>query len=391
MTIDGIQTSAPLAVKNATVALLTNFLPPYRIPLFEALERELGALRIFLSTRMEPNRPWPVQWRQLKVTLQRTFSFRQTWRHPNGFSEPLYVQIPYDTLWALAAIRPQVVVSGELGLRTILAAAYRWLAPHSRLIVWATLSEYSEQGRGRLREWLRRWILRSVDAVLVNGESGARYIRHFGVPDERIFRVPYTTNSEPFSAVPMDRAERSHPRLLYVGQLVERKGLQHLFEVLGHWGAAHPDAELELWLVGDGPQRPELEASRLPSNITCQFLGNIAYDELPGVYAQADLFVLPTLADEWGLVVNEAMASGLPVLGSRYAQAVEELVVEGENGWIFRPDDADDMRAAMERALATPGDRLEAMRSAARSRVESLTPELVAAKMVAAIRYVLER
>ena len=61
------------------------------------------------------------------------------------------------------------------------------------------------------------------------------------------------------------------------------------------------------------------------------------HERMAEVYAKASLFAFPTLADEWGVVVNEAMAAGLPVLGSIYSQAVEELVEDGVSGWVFRP------------------------------------------------------
>ena len=103
-------------------------------------------------------------------------------------------------------------------------------------------------------------------------------------------------------------------------------------------------------------------------------------------YARASILALPTLSDEWGLVVNEAMAAGMPVLGSVYSQAVEDLCVEGQNGWRFRPDAPGEIDAAIERALATPPDELEAMRNRARETVEHLTPEYVADRFVDAIR-----
>ncbi len=75
-------------------------------------------------------------------------------------------------------------------------------------------------------------------------------------------------------------------------------------------------------------------------NVKLEFLGVFQYDDLPEIYGSAEVFVLPTLADTWAVVVNEALLAGLPVLGSIYAQAVEELIQEGGTGWNFRPDNA---------------------------------------------------
>ncbi len=140
--------------------------------------------------------------------------------------------------------------------------------------------------------------------------------------------------------------------------------------------------------MGDGPLRSTLEGLSIPGNLSLRFFGNVAYDQLANIYQQAGIFVFPTLADEWGLVTNEAMAAGLPVLGSLYSQSVEELVTEGETGWTFRPDRDAEMDAAIERVLTTPLDVLEQMRSAGRNAARNLTPEFVADGIVKAINYV---
>lgn len=370
------------------VVLLTNFIPPYRLPLYEAVAERVTDFEVLISTPMEPNRSWTPSWKGLNVTVQRNITLQRTWRHPHGFSEPLYVHIPYDTLWLLRKAQPYVIISGEMGLRTLQALAYHKFNPKSKLILWATVSEYSEQGRGWLRERLRRWLLPQTDAIVVNGKSGARYVRQFGIAEEKIFFAPYTTDISPFVSIPLVRDPHLAYRLLYVGQLVPRKGLEPFLSVLARWAETHPERSLEFWLVGDGPLRANLERQVLPGNLSLRFLGNVPYAKLPEIYAQAGIKVFPTLADEWGLVANEAMAAGLPVLGSLYSQSVEELVVEGVTGWTFRPDDAEEMHAALERSLSTPIEVLAEMRREARNAISHLTPDFVADRLLEAIRYV---
>lgn len=365
----------PLPVR---VALLTNFVQPYRLPLYRALAARVEALRVFISTPMEANRRWIPDWQGLDVALQKTVTLTRPWKHPHGFSEDVYVHLPYDTVAQLWRYRPDVVISFEVGVRTLLALAYRWLRPSSRLILWAAVSEHSEQGRGQFREWLRRMVIPRVDAVLVNGQSGARYIHRFGVAEERIFFAPYTTNNDPFLAVPLERDREAAHRLLYVGQLVERKGILPFLSVLEAWAEANPERKVEFWLLGDGPLRLRLEDRRWPRNVAIQFLGAVQYDRLPEVYAQAGILVFPTLADEWGVVTNEGMAAGLLVLGSLYSQAVEELVEDGETGWTFHPDRFAEVYAALERTLSLPETRMLQMRSAAREAVRNLGSEAIA-------------
>jgi hypothetical protein len=143
--------------------------------------------------------------------------------------------------------------------------------------------------------------------------------------------------------------------------------------------------------VGSGEQRDELERTELPSNLQIDFKGSLGFEQLPSQYHDAELYVYPTLADEWGLVVNEAMIAGLPVLGSRFSQAVEELVVDGVNGWIFTPTDEQDTYNAIERALQTDPETLEAMSERAVSTVAALTQSAMAKRMSETILQVFGR
>jgi glycosyltransferase involved in cell wall biosynthesis len=99
--------------------------------------------------------------------------------------------------------------------------------------------------------------------------------------------------------------------------------------------------------------------------------------------------VFPTLSDEWGLVVNEAMASGLPVLGSKYSQAVEDLVEDGRTGWTFAPDNVAEVDSGIRRALQETEATIRAMGQLAREAVACVSPACGANAMLAAIAHVL--
>jgi glycosyltransferase involved in cell wall biosynthesis len=368
------------------VALLTTEIPPYRHALFRALEERIRDFRVFVSSPAALHRP-PPGW-DVDVTFQHTLLLNHVWRHPTGFREPAPVAVPYDTLWQLQRYRPDVVISGEMGLRTVQALAYRRLRPGSRLVMWATASEENERGRGRWRESLRKWLVPRVDAVIVNGKNGAGYVRRCGAPAERVVPIPQTTHVRQFAEVSLERSPAQAKRLLYVGQLIDRKGLLPFLETLCTWASAHPRERVEFWLAGAGELRPRIDAQVGPPNLELRCLGQIGYNDLPATYAQAGIFAFPTLADEWALVVNEALAAGLPVLGSLYSQAVDELTVDGVTGWHFRPDHPEEMLAGLDRALSTPEEQLQQMRVAGRERLLRLTPEYVADRMVDVVRHV---
>ena len=374
--------------KDFKVSLFTNIIPPYYLPVLESLRDLLVDLRVFVSTPMEPDRDWKPNWGNLPVSVQKCWTFSAIKRFEQGFSYKIWRHFPYDTLPLLVRHRPHMVISIQLGFRTLQAALYRVLFPKTRLIIWLGLSEHTEKGLPRWRVLQRKALLRLADAVLVNGASGTKYLLSLGVPREKVFPLPYCADVAPHLGLPLKREASLARRLLYVGHLIELKGLAPFLKVLSRWLQEHPNETCEFWIVGQGPLREELEAFRVPAQLQLRFLGSIAYEKLPEIYAQGGILVFPTLADEWGVVVNEAMAAGLPVLGSLYSQAVEELVKEGINGWTFRPDLPEEMYKALDRAMTASEDQLDDMRRAGRKRIRSLSPEYGAECYFAAIEYV---
>lgn len=180
-------------------------------------------------------------------------------------------------------------------------------------------------------------------------------------------------------------------RLLYVGRLVEGKGLQVFLRALVRWAETHPGQSCEMWFVGDGPMRKYLEQFAVPPSVNLRFFGNVPQHHLFQFYAQAGIFVFPTLSDTWGLVVNEAMAAGLPVLGSLYSQAVEDLVQWGVTGWTFFPDRPDNLQNALDCALSAPMPVLARMQEAARQDIYHLTPKYSASRFLEAIQIALDQ
>lgn len=354
------------------LALLVNFVAPYRIKLLEELATQVGELKVFVSTKMESNRPWTFQAGMLDITLQRTWTFTANHRRSSGITQRLFIHIPYDTLILLIRYKPQVVISGEMGMRSLQAALYRWLRPRSRLLIWATLSEHTEKEWGIVRRTLRRLIVQSADVVLVNGQSGARYIEQL-VSSKRITVVNQPIAVEPFLKWPVQRHGAQSRHLLFSGRLIAQKGVFELQDTVARCAATLPNQIFEITWAGDGEERPGLEATKMPANVRQTFTGHLDYEALGQLYSCCGALVLPTMFDEWGLVVNEALTSGLPVVGSIYSQAVTELVEDGVTGWHFDPKVAGSLQSALVRFFEEPEDRLAVMRLRARDRAMQVT------------------
>ena len=328
--------------------------------------------------------------RGVREIALKTVVVRREPAHPDGFSQRYDIHVSYDVIGKLLSLRPAVMLASELGARTLQAMIYRLLFRSSRIIIHADLSEDTEKLFGRARSVLRRFLLARADLVVVNGQSGARYVQGLGVRPDRIVAIPYATDTEFLAATPRAVPKGPARALLTVGQLIERKGVLPLVAGLVRWCERHPADRIEFTLIGDGPLRESISNASRPANLTVTTRGAVAYAELPDHYRSADLMILPTLSDTWGLVVNEAMAMGLPVLGSIRSQAVTELIEDGVTGWWFDPASPTDMDRALDRALQASGDTLARMAERAAARARQLPPEAVAGRFESAIRRVLQ-
>jgi glycosyltransferase involved in cell wall biosynthesis len=370
------------------VYLLTNSVAFDTHPLLRCLHNELNELLIFVGTATERGRDWTAEWGDLPVRVQKCWTYTGL-RHFGALAKELYQrQIPYDTIPLLLRERPDVVISTDLGFRTMQAALYRKLFANSRLIIWSGLSQHTEQNLPWWRTYQRKMLYRAADAASANGFSAKAYLLGLDVPGRKIFTLPYCFDLTSYLNLPLTREPDAVRRFLFVGGLIERKGLIPFLVVLSRWFQQHNDEKGELWIAGDGPLRRQVEEFPVPPRLRVTFLGNIAHENLPAIYAQAGILVFPTLADEWGLVVNEALSAGLPILGSLYSQAVEELVREGETGWTFHPDRPSQVEHAVEQAMLTPSPQLAAMRGNCRQAVTHLTPSCGANQLLRAIHFV---
>jgi glycosyltransferase involved in cell wall biosynthesis len=358
---------------------------PYDVRVFEHLQKEQKDLRLFVSKERLPIRDWKPGWGDLRVTVQKCWSYWAKWSHGQRFAERVWRHFPYDTLWILVRDRPDVVITQQLGFRTLQAVVYRVLFRRTRLIIWLGISDHTEKGTPGWREKLRKAMLRWADVVSANGAGARRYLKKLGVPADKVFTMPYGTVIDPLVSVPLEREPEVARRLLFVGQLIERKGLAPFLQVMSEWLRRNPEDKCEFWIAGRGPLREALEEFPRPASLVLRFAGSVQSDELSQIYRQGGIFVFPTLADEWGLPVSEAMVAGLPVLGSIYAQAVEELVEDGVTGWTFRTDEAEEMYRALDRAMTVPFGRLAGMRRMARERARRMSPEFGAKCLLGAI------
>ena len=372
------------AAGSLRVALLTNSLSPHSLPLWECLSSYVAHFRVFVSADYDRQHKFPKARTHLDVRLQRSFNRLRfyKWWYGSLYSDDFH--LPYDTFQQLRAYAPNLIVSAQLGPRTALSVLYRLTHPGVKLILWATLSERSERSRGMVRRQLRRWILRNTDGAFVNGSSGEAYLRTLGYRGP-VSTIPYSIDDRPFrNDVYNPAPERI--RLLFTGRLVPQKGLRAFCAELDRWCGDHPARIVSLRFVGEGREDAYLRGLQTHTNLSIEVLPKVPQAALSEYFRQADIYAFPTLSDEWGVSVNEAMIAGLPVLGSIHGQSTLELVEDDITGWSFDLLSRESTYAAIDRALSAPVAQLHAMSHAAKQRIATLAPARLAERAFALIQ-----
>jgi len=252
----------------------------------------------------------------------------------------------------------------------------RWaIRSHTPYLLWGDSNSLQLDGRGlrsRLKQAWLEYFCRHAAGVLTIGTLNQDFWRYYGVEPQRFFYAPLAVDNEYFASRaaglrPRKQAERESlglppgRLLLYAGRLVPNKNLEALLRVLAaRRGSA--SAPLALALVGDGPERDRLAAIvrdlRLDAVYPFPFQSQEA---LARFYAVADALILPSRSEPWGLVVNEAMAAGLPVLLSRSTGCRPDLLQEGVNGFSFDERDPDSIRACLDHFAALSNGEVERM------------------------------
>ncbi|MGE5112431.1 MAG: glycosyltransferase family 4 protein [Acidobacteriaceae bacterium] len=233
--------------------------------------------------------------------------------------------------------------------------------------------------RRSIKDWVYPFWMKWITVAIPGGRRQAEYFRRYGVPDDRIVISHMTVDTEAIremKSVGSEEFRRANgvPSnmvvFLFVGRLLVLKGIDTLLAAFEK--AAAEDHGIGLVIVGDGPERAKVEEARarLPRNIWA--VGRQNYSRVISWMRSSDVFVLPSRNENWGLVVNEAMVCGLPVVISDVCGCVEDLVFEGQNGHIFPVNDVEKLTETM-LSIARCGEARCAMGRASATIIEPWT------------------
>ena len=337
-------------MEKCRVAIIHNIIAPYRIPVFEKLAKNPSIdLKVFYCAETHSDRNWEVNacetydYTILLGTCIQVGSFKY---HVNP-----------SIVWELLRGNYDVVILGGCcDFTTQLAFIFSKLMKIP-LILWSEGITSAQSRIGKLASPFTNHIVASVDAVVVPGELSRQYHITCGAMPERVFIAPSIVDNEFYieqynqlkpkkDQLKKDRGIAHNKVILYMGQLIERKGIQYLISAYKSFKQDYNDACLVI--VGDGPLKDNLQRACIEQNIEdVIFTGWVTEKEKVVYYSIADVFVLPTLEDVWGLVVNEAMCCGLPIITTNAAGCSIDLIENGYNGYIVDSGDTEQLYHAL--------------------------------------------
>jgi 1,2-diacylglycerol 3-alpha-glucosyltransferase len=353
-------------MEERVAVIWTNF-GPYHIARIEALRAFFDVRAIELASDERLYRWWRAEPDASSYTLT-----QGAWEDQGRFAVA-------GKLWRLMDdLRPTVILSpGYATLPALCAAA--WGRIHGAKTIVMSESNYGDHPRGILPELFKRSLVTLLfHGGVVGGMRAASYLRRLGIPEDKIAGSYDVVDNDYFvSEAERCRAEASGrpPYFLFVGRLAAEKNIPTLLQAHARYLAS--GGEWELVVVGDGPLRQQLQkqAKAEVQSGKVIFAGHKVIRELPDFYAFAGCLVLPSIREPWGLVVNEAMASGLPVIVSSRCGCSDDLVEDGLNGFIVDPHSASGLAAALERVSKLPRAEWRLMAARSQAIVRRYSPE----------------
>ena len=239
-----------------------------------------------------------------------------------------------------------------------------------------------------IKDCVKRFFIKDATAYMAGGENAKKYFVHYRADPQRIvvhnFSSMYKKEIKNAADICMDKkltkASLNLPDkkiVLAVGQFIERKG----FDVLIRAWADVRREDAYLLIIGGGEMECGYKELLKSKNITnAQILGFRSPEELKIYYYVSDLFVLPTREDIWGLVINEAMAFGLPVITTTSCGAGLELIEDDKNGKLFPVDDIKSLTEALKKFLECNPDQLDDIARMNKEKISHYSLEYMAQK-----------
>ncbi len=326
------------------IAMLNNIPSPYSVDLFRCLQNQYPDTEFYFifTSGSEDNRNWNTDFSDLRhayvlkskvIRLKTVFDQR-------------YVHLPANIRETLDRIDPDAVIAKEYNPSALQSLS--WCRKHKKKYIHVTEGTLnSEKKLNPIQKLSRKRIISGADYLIGASTRSKEKLLAWGADEDKT-DICYLT----FDFSRMGQIERRPVKgsLLYVGSMAERKGIDLLIRAL-----PYVKSDFVLNIVGNGTAEQENALKRMADELNVsqkiRWCGYLEGEELYQKYAEAEVFVLPTREDCFGMVLLEAMVMGLPIVSSKYADGAYDIVKEGINGYLADPEKPEEFAGALDRVI----------------------------------------
>lgn len=362
-------------------AILCHTLGPYHRARYTALSRIRNDFIVIEFASEQNSHSWKSERRDLP--------FRRILLHDGSREDLSAGTYTKRVINILDNIQPTSVLSLSYN-EPYMRAATIWARKHEAISIMISETWQGDKRRYIFFEALKSiWCRWAYDGAFVSGIRTAQYYQQLGIPEQKIWMRCDVVDNSHFS----EEAKNAHENcgkirellnlpekyFLAVCRFVPEKNLPRLLHAYKTYLMNNGDWDLVI--IGGGPQEQLIKDLSLELSTKIHILGWKENSELPLYYGLAKGFILPSVSEPWGLVVNEAMASNLPVLVSSKCGCKPELCLSGVNGFEFNPYDSDEITSVLLKLSSLSDDRLDCMAKNSKAIIHNYSPEFMAASL----------
>jgi glycosyltransferase involved in cell wall biosynthesis len=363
---------------------------PYIHPIFEELSKKVDLI-VYYSLVNSNVRKWDL------------------WPRRYYYKYKVLPRIPIKTLIGTLSLNPSIL-NEIIKKRPDIIVIGNWVDPTMWLtfaiaellkipiIYWTEGIREPQSILGMITRPFRMLFIKKSNAIIVPGRLSKRYVINLGADAEKVFTAPNAIDTDLFIKIsqqylPLRGKLRVQMGLkdkiiiLCVAQLIKRKGIEYL--LIAYARLEHEYDNLMLIVIGSGPLEYHLkDLSKSLGIKNARFIpSGMELNELIRFYCLADIFVLPTLEDVWGFVINEAMACGLPVVSTCASQAAIEMIHQGDNGYIIEAANSNELYYVLKSLIENPAHRIEMGEKSREILVQEFDVSVMVEEFLSAMKY----
>ena len=372
---------------NRKVVIIHNIIAPYKVVLFNELSKLIPKMEVVFIAEKEKIRDWSIDYTQINFPF--TVLFKGSLDNINSFT------IARETWRILEKIKPQTLIICDYSNIFGWSALFWAKKNRNNLIFWLS-STFKDKKHTFLKNLLKRYFLKHFSIGLAPGSRTKKYYKYMGVDNSKIIETGYGVNNDFFTQLYEKFInERAYifkefkittkNNFIFIGRFAPEKNIFTL--LYSFLEVSKQNSDWGLILLGDGPLKNEINTFISNNNLQNKIVmpGFTQQDEIVKYLIASDAFILPSISETWGLVVNEAMLCHLPVIVSTKCGCQPELVQEGVNGFSFDPNNKLMLTKLMQE-FANGNYNIKSMREVSFAIVRKHSPSIIAQNIVAGIK-----